>query len=140
MGTLSKLPETVKYIVTGDKDALQLISDSAFVVLTKKGVTEVKQYDVSELKSEYGLRPDQIIELKSLMGDSSDNIPGVPGVGEKTALKLIGEYGSLDNLYETYGRLAPQQTGAKSWRQTVIALLCPASWQPLIRKCPWRWN
>lgn len=100
LGTLSKLPETVKYIVTGDKDALQLISDSAFVVLTKKGVTEVKQYDVSELKSEYGLRPDQIIELKSLMGDSSDNIPGVPGVGEKTALKLIGEYGSLDNLYE----------------------------------------
>lgn len=99
LGTLSKLPDIVKYIVTGDKDALQLISDSAFVVLTKKGVTEVKQYDEAELKSEYGLTPGQIIDLKSLMGDASDNIPGVPGVGEKTALKLIGEFGSLENLY-----------------------------------------
>ena len=99
LGTLSILPETVKYIVTGDRDALQLISDSAFVVLTKKGVTEVKQYDEAELKSEYGLQPCQIIDLKSLMGDASDNIPGVPGVGEKTALKLIGEYGTLENLY-----------------------------------------
>jgi DNA polymerase-1 len=99
LGTLSKLPDTIKYIVTGDRDALQLISDSAFVVLTKKGVTEVKQYDAAELKSEYGLEPCQIIDLKSLMGDASDNIPGVPGVGEKTALKLIGEYGTLENLY-----------------------------------------
>jgi DNA polymerase-1 len=100
LGTLSRLPDAEKYIVTGDKDALQLISDSAFVVLTKKGVSEVKLYDAGELKSEYGLDPAQIVDLKSLMGDSSDNIPGVPGVGEKTALKLIGEFGTLENLYK----------------------------------------
>ncbi len=105
LGTLSRLPDTEKYIVTGDKDALQLISDSAFVVLTKKGVTEVKQYNEKELKEEYGLAPAQIVDLKSLMGDSSDNIPGVPGVGEKTALKLIGEFGTLDNLYAHIGDL-----------------------------------
>jgi DNA polymerase-1 len=89
LGTLSLLPDTEKYIVTGDKDALQLISDSAFVVLTKKGVTEVKQYDTAALKEEYGLSPAQIVDLKSLMGDSSDNIPGVPGVGEKTVHSTI---------------------------------------------------
>ncbi len=100
LGTLSLLSDTEKYIVTGDKDALQLISDSAFVVLTKKGVSEVKLYDAGELKNEYGLDPAQIVDLKSLMGDSSDNIPGVPGVGEKTALKLIGAFGTLDNLYD----------------------------------------
>jgi DNA polymerase-1 len=105
LGTLSRLPDTEKYIVTGDRDALQLISDSAFVVLTKKGVTEVKQYGTNELKSEYGLAPSQIVDLKSLMGDASDNIPGVPGVGEKTALKLIGEFGTLDNLYDHLGDL-----------------------------------
>lgn len=105
LGTLSRLPDTEKYIVTGDKDALQLISDSAFVVLTKKGVSEVKLYDTGELKSEYGLEPAQIVDLKSLMGDSSDNIPGVPGVGEKTALKLIGEFGTLENLYNHIGEL-----------------------------------
>ncbi|MEI6101899.1 MAG: 5'-3' exonuclease H3TH domain-containing protein, partial [Eubacteriales bacterium] len=99
LGTLSKVPDSIKYIVTGDRDALQLISGSAFVVLTKKGVSEVKQYAESDLIDELGLRPEQIVDLKSLMGDSSDNIPGVPGVGEKTALKLIGEYGTLDNLY-----------------------------------------
>ncbi len=105
LGTLSKLPDITKYIVTGDRDALQLIGGNCFVVLTKKGVTEVKQYGEPELQEDYGLRPDQIVDLKSLMGDSSDNIPGVPGVGEKTALKLIGEYGSLDNLYSHIGEL-----------------------------------
>ena len=100
LGTLSLFPDTEKYIVTGDKDALQLISDSAFVVLTKKGVSEVKQYDKAVLKEEYGLEPEQIVDMKSLMGDSSDNIPGVPGVGEKTALKLLGEFKTLDNLYD----------------------------------------
>jgi len=113
LGTLSLLPDTEKYIVTGDKDALQLISDSAFVVLTKKGVTEVKQYDTAALKEEYGLSPAQIVDLKSLMGDSSDNIPGVPGVGEKTALKLIGEYGTLDNLYEHIGEMPPNKLREK---------------------------
>lgn len=99
LGTLSILPNITKYIVTGDRDALQLISSSTFVVLTKKGVSEVKQYGKAELLEEYGLSPEQIVDLKALMGDTSDNIRGVPGVGEKTAQKLIVQFGNLDNLY-----------------------------------------
>lgn len=123
LGTLSKLPGMTKYIVTGDRDALQLISGSAFVVLTKKGVTEVKQYGEPELMEDYGLRPDQIVDLKSLMGDASDNIPGVPGVGEKTALKLIGSYGSLENLYNHIGELPPNKLREKLDQNQKSALM-----------------
>ena len=87
-------------IITGDKDSLQLISEKTSVFLTKKGITELAKYDTEALKEEYNLVPDQIRDLKGLMGDASDNIPGVPGVGEKTALKLLHQYGTVEELYQ----------------------------------------
>ena len=88
------------YLLTGDKDALQLISPNATVLLTKKGVSDLAVFDEAHLKEVYGLRPEQIPDLKGLMGDSSDNIPGVPGVGEKTALKLLGQFVTVEALYD----------------------------------------
>lgn len=85
-------------ILTGDRDALQLISPNVRVYLTKKGITELEKYNEQSLKEKYGLTPAQMIDLKGLMGDASDNIPGIPGVGEKTALKLVQEYGSLEEV------------------------------------------
>lgn len=86
-------------LLTGDKDAFQLISDNCKVMLTRKGVSEIEVYDAEKLKNEYALVPQQIVDLKGFMGDSSDNIPGVPGVGEKTALKLLQTYKSMDGVY-----------------------------------------
>ncbi len=92
-------------IFTGDKDELQLISENVNVALTKKGVSEIKLMTTQALKEEMGITPLQIIELKALMGDTSDNISGVAGVGEKTALKLISEYGNIENLYKNIENL-----------------------------------
>lgn len=85
-------------IYTGDRDALQLISAQTRIFLTVKGISEVECYDEKRLEEKYQLKPEQIIDLKGLMGDSSDNIPGIPGVGEKTALKLLHEYGTVENV------------------------------------------
>ncbi|HHW13750.1 MAG TPA: DNA polymerase I [Firmicutes bacterium] len=85
-------------IVTGDRDALQLVSESIRVMLTKKGITETAVYDPARVKEEYGITPAQFVDVKGLMGDTSDNIPGVPGIGEKTALRLIQEYGGLEQV------------------------------------------
>lgn len=89
-------------IVTGDRDALQLISPSVRVSLTRKGISEIEKYSEATLLEKYGLTPQQMIDLKGLMGDSSDNIPGIPGVGEKTALKLIKDYGDIENVLAHY--------------------------------------
>lgn len=99
IGTLAKKCEYETVIVTGDRDSLQLVSDSTRVWLTKRGITEIIEYSPEKLKEE-GLSPSQIIDLKSLMGDSSDNIPGIPGVGEKTARSLLERYNSLEGVYE----------------------------------------
>lgn len=85
-------------IVTGDKDALQLIAPSVKVLLTKKGISDLDLMDEAAFVERYGLCPSQFVDVKSLMGDQSDNIPGVAGIGEKTALKLIQQFESLDNL------------------------------------------
>lgn len=100
IGTLSKNPNTKNYIITGDRDSLQLISNNCEVWLTKKGISEIEKIDLDALKNKLGLEPYQIIELKALMGDTSDNIPGVKGIGEKTALSLLYKYQNVDNLYE----------------------------------------
>ena len=86
-------------IVTGDKDSLQLISDKSYVcnVKTRMGQTETIIYDPSRFREEYGFEPERMVDLKSLMGDMSDNIPGVPGVGEKTALELIRRFKGRSN-------------------------------------------
>ncbi len=85
-------------LVTGDKDALQLVAENVTLLLMKKGISETLRVTPEVLFELYGVTPEGMIEVKSLMGDSSDNIPGVPGVGEKTALKLIREYGTLDEV------------------------------------------
>lgn len=99
IGTVSKFAEnneTQVFVVTGDKDALQLASDNTKIVITKKGVSETAIYDRKAFIDEFEVTPNQFIDVKGLMGDKSDNIPGVPGVGEKTAFKLIKEYGSIE--------------------------------------------
>ena len=101
IGTLAKFAEKNNievFIVTGDRDALQLASKNIKVVITKKGVTETAVYDEKAFIDEYGVTPTQYIDVKGLMGDKSDNIPGVPGVGEKTAFKLIATYGSMEGV------------------------------------------
>lgn len=101
IGTVSKFAEnneTEVYIVTGDKDALQLASDNTKVLITKKGVSELATYDEKSFIEEFGVTPTQFIDVKGLMGDKSDNIPGVTGVGEKTAFKLIKEYGCIEEV------------------------------------------
>lgn len=101
IGTLSKRAEEAGQevlVVTGDKDMLQVVSDRVKVALTRKGVSEVEPYDPQQIEEKYGLKPLQIIDLKGLMGDTSDNIPGVPGIGEKTALKLLHQFGSVEEV------------------------------------------
>ena len=87
-------------IITGDRDALQLINDKVNVMITKKGITEMERFDYDKLAEVYGLTPLQVIDYKGLMGDPSDNIPGVPGIGEKTALELIKQFGSVEKAIE----------------------------------------
>lgn len=100
IGTVTKNYQGKKVILSGDRDLLQLIDDDTQVWLTKKGVTEIDKVDQPRLKELFGIEPYQVIEIKALMGDASDNIPGVKGVGEKTALNLLNEYQTIENVYE----------------------------------------
>lgn len=104
LGTLAKHSEKkgIKVtLLTGDRDSFQLASDNITIRIprTKGGKTEIENFDRSKILEVYGIEPEKLIEVKGLMGDSSDNIPGVAGVGEKTALNLIKEFGSIDNIY-----------------------------------------
>lgn len=112
IGTLSKGFSNNDFkvnIITGDRDALQLVDDNITVLMTKKGITELEVYGVKEIKQRFGIEPQNIIDLKALMGDASDNIPGVPGIGEKTALKLLHQYGNLDNIYSNIDEIKPER-------------------------------
>lgn len=117
-------------IVTGDRDALQLIDEKTTVLITKKGISTMQLFDVNVLKEEYDLTPPQIVDLKGLMGDSSDNIPGVPGVGEKTALKLLKEYQTVENLLanvdKVKGKLGEKLVANKQQAEMskVLATIC----------------
>jgi len=118
IGTLSKDAEAAgmkTIILTGDGDALQLVSEHTQVYMTKKGITEIVVYDPPMVKEKWEVDPEQMIEIKALMGDSSDNIPGVPGVGPKTAIKLIKEYGSLERLYENL-----EQVNGKKLKENLV--------------------
>lgn len=86
------------YVLTGDRDSLQLVNDHTRVILTRKGITESLLLDTEGVMENFGYTPEQVPDMKGLMGDSSDNIPGIAGVGEKTALKLISQYGTLDGV------------------------------------------
>ncbi|QPC47196.1 DNA polymerase I [Mangrovibacillus cuniculi] len=103
IGTLSKEAEAADYevkVISGDKDLTQLSSEKTTVGITRKGITDIEPYTPSHIQEKYGLTADQIIDMKGLMGDSSDNIPGVPGVGEKTAIKLLAQFGTIEKIYD----------------------------------------
>ncbi len=87
-------------LVTGDRDAMQLVSETSHVLYTKRGVTDVVRYTPQKVLEDFGVTPAQIPDLKGLMGDTSDNIPGVPGIGEKTAVKLLTAYGTIENAFD----------------------------------------
>ena len=111
-------------IVTGDRDELQLVDTRTKVYYTKRGISDIQIFDEAEFAANYeGLVPKQLIELKGLMGDASDNIPGVPGVGPKTALKLIKEYGDLETVLENIDKVSGKALKAKLADNKESALL-----------------
>ena len=133
-GTLAEIGKTQGYdvlIVTGDGDALQLVDDGSplegrgtvRVMITVKGVTDVRVYDEAEVKARYGLTPAQIPDFKGLKGDASDNLPGVPGIGEKGASKLLKDYGTLEQLLFHVDEL-PEKTKNALIEHTDMATQC----------------
>lgn len=110
IGTVAREAEEAglqPYIITGDRDELQLATDITNVIITKKGVSEFEIFDKDAMVEKYGFTPQQFIDFKGLMGDKSDNIPGIPGVGEKTATKLILDYGSIENIIANVENITP---------------------------------
>ncbi len=111
-------------IVTGDLDALQLVNDDVFVLTSKRGVSETILYTPDRVRERYGLEPIQTVDLKGLVGDVSDNIPGIRGIGEKTAIKLIQEFGSVESLVENRERVAPPKIKKlldEHWEQALLS-------------------
>ncbi|MBQ8196947.1 MAG: DNA polymerase I [Clostridia bacterium] len=105
IGTIAKHTKVQTVIFTGDKDSFQLVDNETEVHFTKRGITDVEVYTAENFKEKTGIEPLQIIDLKALMGDSSDNIPGVQGVGEKTALNLLKDYPSVEILYQNIDKI-----------------------------------
>lgn len=101
--------ENQVYVVTGDKDILQCINPNVEIWLTKKGFSIYNRYTLDRFQSEYGLNPLQLIDVKAFMGDSADGYPGVKGIGEKTAIKLIQNYGSVESVVDAINELTPGQ-------------------------------
>ena len=109
IGSLVKrFPDWDINVLSSDKDLLQLIDRTTSVWLMKKGLTEIKKMDEAALMEEMTLKPEQICDLKGLMGDASDNIPGLPGVGEKTALKLLADYSTVENVLAHKNKVNPR--------------------------------
>ena len=116
IGSYAKIAEKAGLeviIVSGDKDLTQLASDNITVYYTKRGVTEIDYYTPEFINEKYGLTPQQIIDMKGLMGDKSDNIPGIPGVGEKTAIKLLTEYETVENVLENIDNISGKKLKEK---------------------------
>jgi DNA polymerase-1 len=115
LGTLAEEAKRQKVgsvIVTGDRDALQIVDDDIWVMSTGRGVTDVKIYTPAKVVERFGITPDKIPDFIGLKGDKSDNIPGVPGVGEKTAAALLQQFGSIDELYERIGEVTSEKRRA----------------------------
>lgn len=126
LGSLSKKfasSELTVQIITGDRDNLQLVSDCSHVFLTKKGISDMLEITLENMQDLYGYGPDKVIQMKALMGDSSDNIPGVPGVGEKTAFKLISEYGDLESIYENIDTISGKKLKERLLENKELAFL-----------------
>lgn len=114
LGTQAAAAGLDTYIVTGDHDALQLVRPNLRVMMTKKGISHLKIYDEVAFREEYGFEPIRLIDLKGLMGDASDNIPGIPGIGPKKGTSLLVSYGSLEGVYEHI-----EEIGGKKTRETI---------------------
>ncbi|WP_313756297.1 DNA polymerase I [Tissierella sp.] len=110
-------------LVTGDKDYLQLATDRTKVLITRKGITELEEFDRNIIIDKYGITPEQLIDLKGLMGDQSDNIPGVPGIGEKTGLKLLREFQTIENIYENIDNISGKKLKENLIQNRDIAFL-----------------
>jgi DNA polymerase-1 len=125
LATLSRrLPEDVQLkIVTGDQDAMQLVNGKVKVLRTTRGVSETKEYGREDVIEEYGVTPEQIPDYKALVGDPSDNIPGVKGIGPKGAANLLEEFGTVENLYEKLGEVKAKGTRKKLEEGRESALL-----------------
>lgn len=126
IGTVAREAEEAglqPYIITGDKDELQLATDITKVIITKKGVSEFDIFDKDAMIEKYGFTPEQFIDFKGLMGDKSDNIPGVPGVGGKTAAKLIMGYGSVENIISSIDDITPAGLKTKIEENAKLAVM-----------------
>ena len=126
IGTVSKMADDAgmdTMIITGDRDALQLASDTVKVIITKKGITEFELYDAEKMQERYQLTPSQFIDLKGLMGDSSDNIPGIPGVGEKTGIKLLTQFGSISEMLAHTDEISNAKLRTKVEENAQLALM-----------------
>ncbi len=99
-------------VITGDRDLLQLVNGKITVCLTKKGIGELDEYNEGNFREKTGMTPGQVVEYKAIVGDASDNLPGVKGVGDVTAIKLLGEYGNLDAIYQNLNKLTPRVRAA----------------------------
>jgi len=109
IGTLARRAKKLKKItiITGDKDLMQLVDSKTFLFVPVRGLSETKTYGIDEVKERLGVFPDQVVDLKALMGDLSDNYPGVAGVGPKTATELLEKYQTLDNIYHHLSEIKP---------------------------------
>ena len=126
IGTVARISEEEglePLIITGDKDALQLATDVTKVLLTKKGVSSFEIYDREAMIERYQLTPEQFVDLKGLMGDQSDNIPGIPGVGEKTGIKLLTQFGSVANLLANTDQIANEKLRMKVEEHAQLAAM-----------------
>jgi len=126
IGTLTKRAEKDGFktiVVTGDKDLTQLASDATRIDITKKGVSDLKEYSPKSIKEEMGISPDQVVDMKGLAGDSSDNIPGVTRIGDKTAIKLLKEYNSVEELYNRIDEMKASKRKENLMNEKETALL-----------------
>ncbi|WIF94397.1 DNA polymerase I [Caminicella sporogenes] len=126
IGTIAKYFEREDFeviIVTGDRDALQLVSENIKVLITKKGITNLEVYDIEKVKEKYGIIPKQIVDFKGLVGDKSDNIPGVPGIGEKTASKLLNQFMTVEEIIENIESIKSKSIREKIGKNVDKALL-----------------
>ena len=113
VGTYAQMGQESGYevvVITGDRDYLQLVDENITVYLTKKGISDMVEYNLDSIKEEYGLTPAQLIDVKGLEGDKSDNIPGVDGIGPKKAIGFIQQYGSIEGLYEHIDEISVSYT------------------------------
>lgn len=118
VGTYAQMGQEDGYevvVITGDRDYLQLVDEHITVYLTKKGISDMVEYNLATIEEEYGLTPKQLIDVKGLEGDKSDNIPGVDGIGPKKAIGFIQKYGSIEGLYENIDEISGKKT-----KQTLI--------------------